>query len=258
VVQPVWCYVSTHRVNAGTLYVQPGDGVEPGDHPGPEPYYCLRGELQLGNPDTSGWITIRQGDAANIPAHAAHWARNIATTPAEIIWWVPGEMHTDEWKQKIDERRGRWYEREPVTLSGPHDRNDGFPSHLDDLACWPPPQPTAAPMDMQHLPRSTWLHLFQGTDRRRMILVSFFYADERLRLAKLHIPDSGETEPELGSYERLLYVESGTLSVTLVGTGTGLVAGPSDMIFLPPFTEHCLQAIDEGPVSALSAWALAT
>ena len=254
--EPVWMYVSTKRINAGTLFVQPGDGFEPGDHPGPEPYYCLGGELQLGNPDTAGWITLQTGDAANIPALAQHWARNIGDEPAEIIWWVPGEMHTDEWKSKIDAGKGKWYEREPITLNGPHDRNDGFPTHLDDLASWPPAAPTEGPLDMQHLPRSTWLHLFQGTDRRRVLLVSFFYCDERIRCAKIEIPQSGESEPESGDYERLLYVESGTLSVTLVGTGTGLVAERGDMVFLPPFTSHCLQAIDKEPVSVISAWAL--
>lgn len=249
-------YVSTRRVNAGTLFVQPGEGFEPGDHPGPEPYYCLRGELQLGNPDTSNWITIRAGDAANIPALAQHWARNIGDEPAEVIWWVPGEMHTDEWKEKIHKGEGKWYEREPITLDGPHARNDGFPSHIDDLSGWPPAASTQGPLDMQHLPRSTWLHMIQGTDRRRAIPVSFFYCDERIRCAKVFIPHSGETEPKSGDYERLLYVESGTLAVTLVGTGTGLVAEPGDMVFLPPFTEHCLQAIDVGPVSVISAWAL--
>ena len=36
---------------------------------------------------------------------------------------------------------------------------------------------------MQHLPRSTWLHTFQGTDPRQTILESFFYCDERIRCA---------------------------------------------------------------------------
>ena len=31
---------------------------------------------------------------------------------------------------------------------------------------------------MQHLPRSTWLHLLQGTDPRLTVLNSFFYCDE--------------------------------------------------------------------------------
>ena len=29
------------------------------------------------------------------------------------------------------------------------------------------------------------------------------------------------------------------------------------MIFLPPFTDHSLQAIEDEPVTALSAWAFA-
>ena len=62
---------------------------------------------------------------------------------------------------------------------------------------------------------------------------------------------------ESGDYERILYVLSGTLSVALTGTGRGLLAKPGEMIFLPPFAEHSLQAIDGGPVTVLSAWAYA-
>jgi quercetin dioxygenase-like cupin family protein len=144
-----------------------------------------------------------------------------------------------------------------VTLNGPHDRNEGFPSHLDDLASWPPAQSTKGPLDMQHLPESTWLHLFQGVDSRRTIVASYFYCDERLRLAHLTLAKSRETEPESGDYERLIYVLSGKLSVALTGTGKGLIGRPGEMIFLPPFTEHTLQAIDDEPVTALSAWAYA-
>ena len=257
VTQPVWCYVSTNRVNAGTFYVQPKEWFDPGNHPGPEPYYCLRGTLLLGNPDTADVIEINQGDAANIPAFAYHIAFNMRDTEAEILWWVPGEMHTEEWKQKVHEGRGKWYERQPVTLDGPHDRNEGFPSHMDDLAQWPPERPTKGPLDMQHLPRSTWLHTFEGIDRRKTILVSFFYCDERIRCAKLTIPRWGESQRNSGDYERLIYVESGTLSVNLTASGRGLIAGPGDMVFVPPFVEHSLQAIDDEPVTALSAWALA-
>ena len=109
---------------------------------------------------------------------------------------------------------------------------------------------------MQHLPRSTWLNTFEGTDRRKMILVSFFYCDERIRCAKVSIPRFGESKRTSGDYERLLYVESGTLWVNLAD-GTGLIGKPGDMIFLPPFTQHSLQAIEDEPVTALSAWAFA-
>ena len=255
VVQPCWMYVSTLRVNAGTFYVQPKEWFDPGNHPGPEPYYGLRGTLLLGNPDTADVIEINAGDAANIPAFAYHIAFNLRDTEAEILWWVPGEMHPDDFKKKIHEGKGKWYEREPVTLNGTHDRNEGFPSHLDDLAKWPPERPTKGPLDMQHLPRSTWLHTFEGTDRRKTILVSFFYCDERIRCAKVTMPKWGESQKNSGDYERLIYVESGTLSVNLPKTGTGLIAKPGDMVFVPPFTEHSLQAIEDEPVTAISAWA---
>ena len=255
VTQPVWMYVSTERVNAGTFYVQPKEWFDPGNHPGPEPYYCLRGTLLLGNPDTAGVIEINEGDAANIPALAYHIAFNFGDGEAEILWWVPGEMHTEEWKQKINDGTGKWYEREPVTLHGTHDRNDGFPSHLDDLAQWPPQGSTKGPLDVQPLPRPTWMHTFEGTNRRKTILVSFFYCDERIRCATLTMPKWGESQRSSGDYERLIYVKSGTLAVNLPKAGSGLLAYPGDMVFLPPFTEHSLQAIDDGPVTAISAWA---
>ena len=71
-------YVSTQRINAGTLFVQPGDGFDPGDHPGPEPYYCAAGRVcSSETPTRPTVIDIEAGDAANIPALAQHWARNI-------------------------------------------------------------------------------------------------------------------------------------------------------------------------------------
>ncbi len=248
-----WVYVGTERLNQGTFYVEPGHWFDAGNHPNPEPYYVLRGELMLSNPDTSGVVHLKAGDAANIPALAYHHAWNVGSETCEILWWVPGEMHTDEYKAKIDRDpvNPQWYDRKAVMLNGTHDRNEGFPSHLDDLAAWPPDRPTQGPLDMQHLPRSTWLHLLQGQDPRLTILVSFFYCDEQIRCGKVTLPAGRESEPESGLAEKTLYVESGALSVNLTGTGRSLLAGPSDVVFLPPGTEHSLQAIGEEPVSAL-------
>jgi len=67
------------------------------------------------------------------------------------------------------------------------------------------------------------------------------------------LPRGRETQSESGGYERLLYVENGTLSVNLSGTGKSLLAHPDELVFLPPFTEHSLQAIGDEPVSVLSA-----
>jgi quercetin dioxygenase-like cupin family protein len=110
---------------------------------------------------------------------------------------------------------------------------------------------------MQHLPSLTWLHMFQGADPRRTIPVSYYYCDERLRLAQITLPKSRETEPESGGFEKVLYVLSGILSVAITGTGKGLIGRPGDMIFVPPHTEHTLQAIEGGPVTCLSTWAYA-
>jgi quercetin dioxygenase-like cupin family protein len=128
-----------------------------------------------------------------------------------------------------------------------------LPSHLDDLERWPPAGSTKGDLDMQHLPRSTWLHLLQGTDPRLTVLNSFFYCDERIRCSLIALPAGRESQPESGDYERLLYVESGALSVNLTGTGKSLLASPDELVFLPPFTEHSLQAIGDEPVSVLSA-----
>jgi quercetin dioxygenase-like cupin family protein len=254
---PSWIYVGTKRVNCGTFYVQPGGWFDPGNHPNPEPYYILKGTLHLSNPDTSDVIEIRAGEASNIPAFAYHHAWNFGDETCEILWWVPREMHTDEFKAKMDRDSSnpQWYERAPVMLNGPNQRNDGFPSHLDDLTKWPSEVPTKGPADMQHLPPSTWLHLLQGTDPRLTVLNSFFYCDEHIRCSLVSLPRGRESQAESGDYERLLYVEKGALSVNLTGTGKSLLAHPDDLVFLPPFTEHSLQAIGDEPVRVLSALA---
>jgi quercetin dioxygenase-like cupin family protein len=249
-----WVYVGTQRLNQGTFYVEPGHWFDAGNHPNPEPYYVLRGELMLANPDTSGVVHLKAGDAANIPALAYHHAWNVGDETCEILWWVPGEMHTDEFKHAISTRahgEWRWYDRDAVMLNGRHYRNDGFPSHLDHLRSWPPDAPPGGPLDMQHLPRSKWLPLLQGQDPRLTILVSFFYADEQIRCGKVELPAGRESERMSWPGEKTLYVESGALSVNLSGSATSLLAGPDDVVFLPPGTEHSLQSIGDEPVSAL-------
>jgi len=129
---------------------------------------------------------------------------------------------------------------------GPIERNEGFPSHLDDSDALAPPR---ARRRRWHavLPRSTWLHLIQGTDPRLTVLNSFFYCDERIRCSMVTSREGASRSPSRGEYERLLYVESGALSVNLTGTGKSLLAGPNELVFLPPFTEHSLQAIGDDP-----------
>src|SRR3954464_7371757 len=132
---PSWIYVGTKRVNCGTFYVQPGGWFDPGNHPNPEPYYILKGTLHLSNPDAGDVTGLRAGGASKLPALAYHHGFNFGDEEVVILWWVPGEMHTDDFKSKIQHNElgeWRWYEREAVTLGG-RERNEGFPSQLDEL-----------------------------------------------------------------------------------------------------------------------------
>lgn len=249
-------HVCTRRLNQGTFYVEPGHWFDAGNHPNPEPYYVLRGSLMLSNPDTSDVVELRAGDAANIPAFAFHHAWNVGAETCEILWWVPGEMHTDEFKHAISTRahgEWRWYGREAVMLNGTHARNEGFPSHLDDLEAWPAPASTKGALDMQHLPPASWLRLLHGSDPRLTVLVSYFYCDEQIRCGKVTLPAGVESSPESGPCEKTLFVEAGAVSINLTGTGRSLLAGPGEVVFLPPGTEHSLQAIGDQPAAALVA-----
>jgi len=139
-ITPSWTYVSTPRINSGKFVVNPGGWFDPGDHPNCEPYFILKGTLHLSNPDTSDVVELRAGDAAVIPAWANHHGFNMGEEDCVIYWWVPREMHTDLFKQKVQDgtlHELGWYEREPVMYNGTHDRNAGFESRLDQLAGWP-------------------------------------------------------------------------------------------------------------------------
>ena len=81
----------------------------------------------------------------------------------------------------------------------------------------------------------------------------FFFCDEAIRCGKVALPAGRESEPQAGPWETTLYVESGTLSVNLTGAARSLLAGEGEVVFLPPGTEHSLQAIGDEPVVALFA-----
>lgn len=252
---PSWMYLSTKRINSGTFSVQPGGWFDPGNHPGPEPYVILKGTLHLSNPDTSDVVELHAGDASNIPAWEYHHGYNFGEEEVVILWWVPGEMHTDDFKRKISEKalgEWQWYERTPVTLNGLVERNGNFPSRLDELASWPSTSGKSA-HDMMKLDRSSWLHTLQGTDPRFTVLTSFFYADERIRCGEVRLPVGRESEPESGSYEKVLYVTAGDFVVNLIDTAESLRAGVDEVIFIPPNVVHSMQAIGNEPARAMFA-----
>jgi len=250
---PSWMYLSTRRLNSGVFSVQPGGWFDPGNHPGPEPYYILKGTLHLSNPDVGDVVELTAGDASNIPAFEYHQGFNFGDEDVVILWWVPGEMHTDEFKRKIHENaigEWRWYERTPVTLNGSVERNDGFPSRLDELASWPSRNGASA-HDMMKLDRSRWLHTLHGSDPRFTTLTSFFYTDERIRCGQVLLPQSRESEPETSDWEKIYYVTRGNFTVNLTGTGKSLLGHAHDAIYVPAGVTYSLQAFGDEPAVAL-------
>jgi quercetin dioxygenase-like cupin family protein len=227
-------------MNSGKFALAPGRYFDPGDHPNVEIYYILEGVLHLSNPDLSDVVRLAAGDAALIPALAYHHGYNFGNEDAVIYWWVPGEMHTELFKQKVQNDtlyELGWYERKPVVLNGPHSSNEGFNSRLDALAQWPAALPADA-MNMVRLAPESWLQFIQGSDPGQSCLVSFFYADEAIRCGHVRLNAHRSTQPEVTPWEKLLYVTSGMFCVAVTGTSDVLKAGPGDVIFVPPGVEH--------------------
>ncbi len=242
---PSWTFASTRNINAGVFAVGAGGWFDPGDHPNPELYYILQGTLHLSNPDSSQLVELRAGDAAAIPGFAYHHGYNFGDEDCRIAWWVPGEMHTDLFKQKVENDtlyELGWYERKPVVFGGAHDRNEGFPSRLDQLEAWPAAV-AAHESDMVSLPRERWLRLIAGDEPRRAYLRSFFYADAQIRGGELRLPGRRDTKPETQPFEQVLHVVQGELVVALTGTTDVLRADPGDVIFLPAGVEHSYMAL---------------
>ena len=148
-------------------------------------------------------------------------------TEAEILWWVPGEMHTEEWKEKVHNGVGKWYEREPVTL-------DGHARSQRGLSVAPRRSREVAAASIRR--RGRWTcsicrgrrgctrsRASTGARRswRRSSTATSGSAARSCRFRRY-----GESQRNSGDYERLIYVESGTLSVNLTASGTGLIARP--------------------------------
>ena len=251
-VTPSWTWVSTPHINAGMFAVPAGGWFDPGDHPNPEPYYIVKGTLHLSNPDTSDVIELRAGDAANIPAWAFHHGYNFGDEDCYIAWWVPGEMHTDLFKQKVESDtlwELGWYERRPVVLNGGHDRHDGFDSRLDQLHAWPGGLKTA--VDMMKLDRAGWLHLITGDEPRQAYLTSFWYCDDRIRAGEMRLPARRDTKPECVPFEKVIHVLTGTLVVGITGTTDVLRAEVGDVVYLPAGAEHTFMSVGETGATAV-------
>jgi gentisate 1,2-dioxygenase len=257
-ITPSWTWVSTPDLWAGMFVVPAGGWFDPGDHPSPEPYYILQGTLHLSNPDTADVVELRAGDASNIPAWSNHHGFNVGDDDCLIAWWVPGEMHTDLFKQKIEDGtldEIGWYERRPVVLNGDHDRNEGFPSRLDQLRSWP--GEPRSDVDMMKLDRAGWLHLITGDEPRQAYLTSLFYCDEQIRAGEMRLPARRDTKPESIPFEKVICVTAGTLVTCSTGTTDVLRAEPGDVVYVPADIEHSFMSVGPAGVTAVFGMARA-
>lgn len=256
-VTPSWTFASTPHLNAGMFAVAAGGWFDPGDHPNTEPYYIVEGTLHLSNPDTNDVVELKAGDASNIPAWAFHHGYNFGEEDCLIAWWVPGEMHTDLFKRKVQDETLHelgWYERTPVVLHGEHDSNEGFTPRHELLERWPSEIP-ADDISMLKMDRARWLHLISGQNPAQAYLTSFWYADERIRCGELRLPARRDTAPQRVPFEKVILVTRGTLVVALTGTTDVLRGEVGDVIFVPAGVEHHYLSL--GPTGATAVFGMA-
>lgn len=255
---PSWQYVSTRNINCGRFGVAPGGWFDPGDHPNPEIYYILDGSIYLGNPDTGQNVELHAGDAAVIPAWSVHWGFNIETEEAMILWWVPGEMHTEDFKRKVQQNvlhEVGWYERRAVVHNGDHDRNEGFPSRLDLITKWPcAPVPHAC--DQRRLERSGWMPIVSGEDPHHMAILNFFYGDEQIQCGEISLPAGRTTAWEQTDSEKVVYVTAGSIVLNVEGSAEVYTGRVGSVLFIPANTRHRFINIATRPATGAFATAV--
>ena len=174
-----WVHVGTRRLNQGTFYVEPGHWFDAGNHPNPEPYYVLRGSLMLSNPDTSDVVELQGGrcgehPGSGVPPRLERRRRGLR----DPLVGARRDAHRRVQARDLDEgaRRvavvrpqGRDAQRRPTIATRASRRTS------TTWRRWPPRASTKGRVDMQHLPRSRWLHLLHGhgpeADRARLVLL---------------------------------------------------------------------------------------
>ena len=90
-------YVSTDRILMSDFKVPPGGHFDPPDiHVADEPYYILKGTVNLVNPETGETIEVKAGDAAWIPAGGWHVAYNFGEEEAIVIAIIAGKVWSED------------------------------------------------------------------------------------------------------------------------------------------------------------------
>jgi uncharacterized RmlC-like cupin family protein len=259
---PCWIYVSTPQIGfVCTMSVAPGDFFENGNHPNVETYYQLSGVLHVQNADTGQVVEVRPGDGFVMPAYEYHIGHNFSTEESLTLCCVPGESHTEEFRKNPILAEN--YSREPVTLFGRSNENDGFPSQLRHLSEWPS---SAHPShrgknDFTRVPRDEWVNVILGPDPRYATLASFYYSSPQLAAYSVTIPPNRISEAHAIDGETVIYVKHRDLIIDVLDSGESLYAETGDAIFMPPGVRFQYQNRRDESIEVMvfsSPWAPAT
>jgi mannose-6-phosphate isomerase-like protein (cupin superfamily) len=232
---PCWIYTSTPQIGfVCTMSVAPGDFFENGNHPNVETYYQLSGTLHVQNADTGQVVEVRPGDGFIMPAYEYHIGHNFSTEESYTLCCVPGESHTEEFRNNPILAEN--YAREPVTLFGGANANDGFPSQLRHLAEWPSMAHPAqrGKSDFIHVPRTDWLKVVFGADPRYALLASFYYSSPQLAAYGITVPPNRIGQAHAIDGETVIFVKHLDLIIDVLDSGESLYAEEGDAIFIPP------------------------
>jgi uncharacterized RmlC-like cupin family protein len=232
---PCWIYTSTEQIGfVCTMSVAPGDFFENGNHPNVETYYQMSGTLHVQNADTGQVVAVHPGDGFVMPAFEYHIGHNFSTEESVTLCCVPGESHTEEFRNNpiLAENYGR----EAVTLFGRSAANDGFPSHLRHLGQWPSSTYPGerGKSDFTLLPRADWLNVILGPDPHHALLASFYYSSPQLAAYSITVPPNRIGQAHTINGETVIYVQHLDLIVDVLDTGESLYAEAGDAIFIPP------------------------
>jgi oxalate decarboxylase/phosphoglucose isomerase-like protein (cupin superfamily) len=276
---PVWFYAYTTTILTGIFSLAPGDYFKPGNHPNPEAYFILDGTIHLGNPDTGQVVEVTKGDVVLIPAFQMHVGYNFGSETCRMLWMIPREGMTDEFRANpvyddhyMNFRQPIVLHRDPVHRDHEHGgfAQPGFlpdkkpASRHTDLRRWPPANGKSAvhdpDVDNAHLyHRGQWLHFVTGRDFDHQFLTSFAWSTDEFQFGTVKIPPNRITNAIAIGGDRVYWPmsEQSDLIVNIMDTNESLIGRRRDAIYVPGNVAHQFQNPGHEAVEAVFACATA-
>ena len=100
-----YTYISTDNILISHWIVPPGQSFQPQDiHSGDEPYYVLKGEAHVFNPETGQLAFAKEGDVILIPRQTWHQVYNFSDKDVDIIAIIAGKPWEKKDMDQVAER----------------------------------------------------------------------------------------------------------------------------------------------------------